>query len=44
MLEPSFDASLAYEFLGFMGPDPAEGVASHREKRDANFLGGPVGE
>ncbi|HZN14008.1 MAG TPA: enoyl-CoA hydratase/isomerase family protein [Acidimicrobiales bacterium] len=32
-----FDASLAYEFLGFTGPDAAEGVASHREKRPPNF-------
>src|ERR671912_1704311 len=29
----AFDASLAYEFLGFGGPDAAEGLASHREKR-----------
>jgi enoyl-CoA hydratase len=32
-----FDASLAYEFLGFGGPDATEGVASHREKRPPNF-------
>jgi enoyl-CoA hydratase len=32
-----FDASLAYEFLGFGGPDAAEGLASHREKRPPNF-------
>ena len=37
--EPAFDASLAYEFLGFVGPDSAEGVASHREKRDPDFTG-----
>ena len=30
---PTFDASLGYEFLGFGGPDAAEGLASHREKR-----------
>jgi enoyl-CoA hydratase len=36
---PIFDASLAYEFLGFGGPDAAEGVASHREKRDPQFSG-----
>ena len=30
---PAFDSSLAYEFLGFGGPDAAEGLASHREKR-----------
>jgi enoyl-CoA hydratase len=33
----AFDASLAYEFLGFAGPDAAEGLASHREKRPPNF-------
>src|ERR671927_416459 len=32
-----FDASLAYEFLGFTGPDAREGVASHREKRPPTF-------
>ena len=32
-----FDASLAYEFLGFGGPDVLEGIASHREKRPPNF-------
>ena len=32
-----FDASLAYEFLGFGGPDAAEGLASHKEKRGPNF-------
>ena len=32
-----FDASLAYEFLGFSGPDAREGLASHREKRPPNF-------
>jgi enoyl-CoA hydratase len=30
---PTFDASLALEFLGFAGEEPREGVASHREKR-----------
>ena len=34
---PAFDASLAYEFLGFGGPDVLEGVASHREKRAPVF-------
>jgi enoyl-CoA hydratase len=33
----TFDASLALEFLGFGGPDAAEGLASHREKRDPRF-------
>jgi enoyl-CoA hydratase len=32
-----FDASLAYEFIGFTGPDAAEGLASHKEKRPPNF-------
>jgi enoyl-CoA hydratase len=36
---PIFDASLAYEFLGFGGPDAAEGLASHREKRPPHFTG-----
>jgi enoyl-CoA hydratase len=39
MLGPAFDASLAYEFYGFAGPDVREGVASHREKRPPNFTG-----
>lgn len=34
---PAFDASLAYEFLGFGGPDAVEGLASHVEKRPPNF-------
>ena len=33
----AFDASLAYEFLGFAGPDAAEGLASHVEKRPPRF-------
>lgn len=36
---PAFDASLALEFYGFGGPDVQEGVASHREKRAADFTG-----
>jgi len=40
---PSFDASLALEFIGFGGPDAREGVASHREKRAPKFSG-PAGE
>ena len=34
-----FDASLAYEFLGFAGPDAREGLASHTEKRSPTFSG-----
>lgn len=34
---PSFDTSLALEFLGFTGPEAREGLASHREKRRPNF-------
>jgi enoyl-CoA hydratase len=30
---PTFDASLALEFLGFAGQEPREGVLSHKEKR-----------
>src|SRR3954452_22730382 len=38
-----FDASLAYEFLGFAGPDAREGLASHAEKRAPHF-DGPTSE
>lgn len=44
MFEPAFDASVAYEFLGFLGPDSGEGVASHRERRAPDFSGGPTSE
>ncbi|HEU4429043.1 MAG TPA: enoyl-CoA hydratase/isomerase family protein [Myxococcota bacterium] len=40
---PTFDASLALEFIGFGGPDAREGVASHREKRAPKFSG-PAGD
>ena len=33
------DASLAYEFYGFCGPDAVEGLASHKQKRAPHFLG-----
>lgn len=36
---PAFDASLAYEFYGFAGPDAAEGLAALREKREPRFGG-----
>jgi enoyl-CoA hydratase len=34
---PTFDASLALEFLGFSGPEVKEGVASHLAKRKPEF-------
>ncbi len=34
---PTFDASLALEFMGFAGPDVREGVASLRERRAPRF-------
>jgi enoyl-CoA hydratase len=43
VMAPAFDASLAYEFYGFGGPDAAEGLASHREKRAPRF-NGPTSE
>jgi enoyl-CoA hydratase len=39
VLAPIFDASLAYEFYGFGGPDAEEGLAAHREKRPPDFSG-----
>jgi len=37
-----FDASLGLEFLGMGGPDVAEGIASHRERRPPAFNGTPA--
>jgi enoyl-CoA hydratase len=37
MAGPSFDASLALEFMGFAGPDVKEGIASLRARRAPNF-------
>ena len=39
MAGPTFDTSLALEFLGFSGPDVREGVRSLREKRKPDFGG-----
>ncbi|QDH58183.1 enoyl-CoA hydratase/isomerase family protein [Pandoraea pnomenusa] len=36
---PSFDASLALEFMGFSGPDVREGIASLRERRAPDYKG-----
>jgi enoyl-CoA hydratase len=36
---PTFDASLGLEFLGFGGPDAAEGLAAIRERRTPDFTG-----
>jgi enoyl-CoA hydratase len=36
---PIFDVSVAYETLGFGGPDVKEGVASLRETRRPTFRG-----
>jgi enoyl-CoA hydratase len=37
MAGPTFDTSLALEFLGFKGPDVREGIVSIREKRPPKF-------
>lgn len=37
MAGPTFDTSLALEFMGFTGPDAREGLASLQEKRRPNF-------
>ena len=41
MAGPTFDTSLALEFLGFTGPDVREGLAARREKREPRFEGAP---
>ena len=37
MAGPTFDASTAFEMLGFAGAEAREGLASHLEKRKPNF-------
>lgn len=37
MAGPTFDSSLALEFMGFSGPDVKEGIASLRERRAPSF-------
>jgi enoyl-CoA hydratase len=37
---PAFDASVAYEMLGFLGPDLEEGVEAFRDHRPPRFGGG----
>lgn len=39
MFAPVFDASLAYEFYGFGGPDAVEGLSALSEKRAPDFRG-----
>jgi enoyl-CoA hydratase len=43
MAGPTFDASLALEFMGFAGPDVREGIASLREQRRPDFQGPAAG-
>lgn len=40
MAGPTFDTSLALEFLGFSGPDVQEGIQSLRERRAPRFSDG----
>jgi len=37
MAGPSFDTSLALEFMGFGGPDVQEGIQSLRARRPPTF-------
>jgi len=37
LASPSFDASLALEFMGFTGPEIKEGVSALIEKRKPKF-------
>ncbi|MBZ0217284.1 MAG: hypothetical protein K8F25_12070, partial [Fimbriimonadaceae bacterium] len=37
MAGPTFDASLALEFMGFSGPEVREGYTALKEKRRPNF-------
>ena len=42
MATPIFDASLAYEFLGFGGPDAAEGLAALRDTLLPKLISGEL--
>jgi enoyl-CoA hydratase len=37
MAGPTFDASLAMEFMGFSGPEVQEGMGALKEKRRPKF-------
>ena len=37
MMGPIYDASTALELMGFTGPEPQEGLASLRQKRNPRF-------
>ena len=37
MMGPAFDASTAFEMLGFVGDEGREGLAALKEKRDPSF-------
>ena len=42
MMGPTFDASTAFEMLGFTGPESTEGLAALKEKRAPKFPQGSV--
>lgn len=41
MFAPAFETALGLEFIGFSGPDVAEGLAANREKRAPRFTADP---